>query len=254
MKDNQQDIKDDSQAKKPSVGGVSFLKVDALVRGSHALSLFLKTDDIIVGIDKKTFRGTQKLLNETIKDNSKTVLTVFRKDTFFNVIATRPLGISLVETGSDEDALILEKVTTYLDKIKSFDNFKEYEVFRGKGHRYNIIEVNEASLFASLFPLIWFFHYKLYLPLFLIIMLFILLEIFGMIKEYYFQNRIAFSYPIFIAITALARLIILQRKDFDPVLLLYESGAILILAAAIVILRLRYLDVLVKNRKVGGGQ
>ncbi len=81
-----------------------------------------------------------------------------------------------------------------------------------------------------------------------------LLEIFGMIKEYYFQNRIAFSYPIFIAITALARLIILQRKDFDPVLLLYESGAILILAAAIVILRLRYLDVLVKNRKVGGGQ
>ena len=87
-----------------------------------------------------------------------------------------------------------------------------------------------------------------------ILLLFILLEIFGMIKEYYFQNRIAFSYPIFIAITALARLIILQRKDFDPVLLLYESGAILILAAAIVILRLRYLDVLVKNRKVGGGQ
>ena len=61
-----------------------------------------------------------------------------------------------------------------------------------------------------------------------ILLLFILLEIFGMIKEYYFQNRIAFSYPIFIAITALARLIILQRKDFDPVLLLYESGAILI--------------------------
>ena len=87
-----------------------------------------------------------------------------------------------------------------------------------------------------------------------ILLLFILLEIFGMIKEYYFQNRIAFSYPIFIAITALARLIILQRKDFDPVLLLYESGAILILAAAIVVLRLRYLDVLVKNRKVGGGQ
>ena len=87
-----------------------------------------------------------------------------------------------------------------------------------------------------------------------ILLLFILLEIFGMIKEYYFQNRIAFSYPIFIAITALARLIILQRKDFDRVLLLYESGAILILAAAIVILRLRYLDVLVKNRKVGGGQ
>ena len=40
---------------------------------------------------------------------------------------------------------------------------------------YNIIEVNENSLFASLFPLVWFFHYKLYLPLFLIVLLFILL-------------------------------------------------------------------------------
>ena len=40
---------------------------------------------------------------------------------------------------------------------------------------YNIIEVNENSLFASLFPLVWFLHYKLYLPLFLIVLLFILL-------------------------------------------------------------------------------
>ena len=40
---------------------------------------------------------------------------------------------------------------------------------------YNILEVNESSLFASLFPLVWFFHNKLYLPLFLIILLFLLL-------------------------------------------------------------------------------
>ena len=31
------------------------------------------------------------------------------------------------------------------------------------------------TLFASLFPLVWFLHYKLYLPLFLIVLLFILL-------------------------------------------------------------------------------
>ena len=176
MEDNQKNIKEDAQSKNSSIqGGVSFLKVDALKRGSHALSLFLKTDDIIVGLDKKPFRGTQKLLNETLKDNNKTILTISRKDSFFNVMATRPLGIKLLETGSDEDSIILEKVNSYLDNITNFDNFKEYEVFRGKGHRYNIIEVNEASLFASLFPLIWFFHYKLYLPLFLVIMLFILL-------------------------------------------------------------------------------
>ena len=72
-----------------------------------------------------------------------------------------------------------------------------------------------------------------------ILLLFIFLEVIGMIKEYYVTNRIAISHPIFIAITALARLIILQRKDFDPVILLYESGAILILALAILALRAR---------------
>ena len=72
-----------------------------------------------------------------------------------------------------------------------------------------------------------------------ILLLFIFLEVIGMIKEYYVTNRIAISHPIFIAITALARLIILQRKDFDPVILIYEAGAILILSLAILALRAR---------------
>ena len=72
-----------------------------------------------------------------------------------------------------------------------------------------------------------------------ILLLFIFLEVIGMIKEYYVENRIAISHPIFIAITALARLIILQRKDFDPEILIYEAGAILILSLAILALRAR---------------
>ena len=57
---------------------VSFLKVDALTRGSYGLSLLLKTKDIIVGVDKKIFRGTQKVLNNILKENKKTVLTIYR--------------------------------------------------------------------------------------------------------------------------------------------------------------------------------
>lgn len=72
-----------------------------------------------------------------------------------------------------------------------------------------------------------------------ILLLFIFLEVIGMIKEYFLENRIAISHPIFIAITALARLIILQRKDFDPQILIYEAGAILILSLAILALRAR---------------
>ena len=85
------------------------------------------------------------------------------------------MGIKLIETGSDEDITILEKVKSYLKSIDSFDNYKEFEVFRGRNNIYNVIEVNENSLFASLFPLVWLFHYKLYIPLVLVIMLFLLL-------------------------------------------------------------------------------
>ena len=81
-----------------------------------------------------------------------------------------------------------------------------------------------------------------------ILLLFIFLEVIGMIKEYYVTNRIAISHPIFIAITALARLIILQRKDFDPVILIYESGAILILALAILALRARKISFFRPNK------
>ena len=96
---------------------VSFLKVDALKRGSHALSLFLKTNDIIVGLDKQTFRGTQKILTESLKEKPKSVLTILRKNILFNVLAKGPLGIKLIETGSDEDVEILQNYKTKYQKF-----------------------------------------------------------------------------------------------------------------------------------------
>ncbi len=173
MEGNSQEAKNNSADKNDSA--VSFLKVDALRRGSHALSLLLRTDDIIVAVNKIPFRGTQKVLNEKLKESTENILTVYRKNVFFNVLASGPLGIKLIETSSDEDEAILEKLKSYLDNIKSFEDYKEFEAFRGKKNMYNILEVNEGSLFASLFPLVWFFHNKLYFPLFLIIILFILL-------------------------------------------------------------------------------
>jgi protein PsiE len=72
-----------------------------------------------------------------------------------------------------------------------------------------------------------------------ILLMFLYLEVIGMVAVFYSDRRSAFVYPIFIAITALARLIILQGKDMAPENILYEAIAILILAlAAIVIIRL----------------
>ncbi len=49
--------------------------------------------------------------------------------------------------------------------------------------------------------------------------------------------------------TALARMIIMQRKDVDPSAYVYESVAILILAIAIVVLRVRHMEILNRRSK-----
>ncbi len=80
-----------------------------------------------------------------------------------------------------------------------------------------------------------------------ILLLFIYIEVIGMIKEYWLAKVIRMSYPLFIAMTALARLIIMSAKDAEPIALIYESFSILIIAIAIVVLRARHLEFF--NRK-----
>ena len=52
-----------------------------------------------------------------------------------------------------------------------------------------------------------------------------------MVGAFYASNRIS-TLPIFIAITALCRLIVFNSKDADPWLLVAEATAILVLAGA----------------------
>ena len=65
-----------------------------------------------------------------------------------------------------------------------------------------------------------------------LLLMFIYVEVLAMVGVYYDSKKIPITLPLFIAITALARLVILQGKDQPPVNLLYESDAILLLAIA----------------------
>ena len=75
-----------------------------------------------------------------------------------------------------------------------------------------------------------------------LLLLFIYVEVMGMIRVYLLQEEIRITYPLIIAITAISRLIILQKKDLDPAILIYESVAILILAIAIIVLKMRFIN------------
>ncbi|MDG1239977.1 MAG: phosphate-starvation-inducible PsiE family protein [Planktomarina sp.] len=70
-----------------------------------------------------------------------------------------------------------------------------------------------------------------------LLLLFIYAEVLGMIAAFYKYRKIPITVPIFIAITALCRLIILQGKGINTVDLLYESGAVLLLAIAALVIR-----------------
>mgnify|MGYP000332899536 FL=1 len=67
-------------------------------------------------------------------------------------------------------------------------------------------------------------------------MLFIYAEIIGMVGAFYSTNRIPVTLPIIIAITALCRLIVMQSKEMDALIVLGEAAAILILSVAAVIM------------------
>ena len=70
-----------------------------------------------------------------------------------------------------------------------------------------------------------------------LLLLFIYTEVLGMVAVFYKSNRIPVTLPLFIAMTALARMIMLQGKD--PSDLLYEAGAIVLVALACLIIRIR---------------
>ena len=72
-----------------------------------------------------------------------------------------------------------------------------------------------------------------------LLLLFLYLEVLAMIRVFWESQSIQITLPLFIAITALSRFIILQGKSINPEVLLYEAGAIVLIAIAILVLRFR---------------
>ena len=82
-----------------------------------------------------------------------------------------------------------------------------------------------------------------------LLLMFLYLEVLAMVRVFWNQQSISITLPLLIAITALARFIILQGKEMDPSALVYEAVAIVLIAGAIVILRLRHSDKLGLKKK-----
>ena len=82
-----------------------------------------------------------------------------------------------------------------------------------------------------------------------LLLMFLYLEVMAMVRVFWDEQSIRITIPLLIAITALSRFIILQGKEMDPTALVYEAVAIVLIAGAIVILRLRHSDKLGLKKK-----
>ena len=72
-----------------------------------------------------------------------------------------------------------------------------------------------------------------------LLLMFIYIEVIGLVRSYWETRAVRITYPLVIAITALARYIILQDKDGEPATLIYIALSILIISIAAVVIRMR---------------
>jgi len=70
-----------------------------------------------------------------------------------------------------------------------------------------------------------------------LLMLFLYLEVMSMLNHYLGSGNLPVRYPLYIGIIALARFLVLDIKDIDAFKMFAISGSILLIAAAILIVR-----------------
>ena len=80
-----------------------------------------------------------------------------------------------------------------------------------------------------------------------LLLLFLYVEVISMVGVFLNSRKVPVIYPIFIAITAISRLIILQGKDMDPLNIYYEAVSIFLLALAVVFLQTDVINSLLKK-------
>jgi len=148
--------------------GNFLIKISKVNPGSHAASNFLKPDDIIIALDNQLYTFGEKQLNQDLKEikknQQKTILTILRDETFFDLKIANSLGCKFVTTTEEETT----KIKTEFLKREVFEanELKEYIGMRDVYRNYELIE-NSNSLSAGIFPPIWIAYNQKWWILFL---------------------------------------------------------------------------------------
>ena len=136
--------------------GSFLLKIEGIRKKSHAFSIFLKSNDIIVAVNNELFTHGENALNDELREiqkiKGKIIITIFRDNIFYDVIVRGSLGCKFISTSQSEN----EEIQSNYSKKKIYDleELKEYTVLRDLRNNFDCIE-KTPSLAAGIFPPLW---------------------------------------------------------------------------------------------------
>ena len=138
----------------------SFLKISELKLKCRARNLRLRENDIIVAVDGEPFHGSILEFNSILSEEDKnTLLTIKRKDVFFEIMVFGSLGCTYKFTSPEET---IETETAFKKhKIYQLEEYKIFEVLRNLRRKVDIIETSHSSM-SWIFPPFWLMQNKLW--------------------------------------------------------------------------------------------
>ena len=169
----------------------------------------LKESDILVAVDGKIYRDGPAKLREIFEskagEEAKWLLSFWRDGQIFDILISSPIQSQFGLATEQETQWALEQFEDHV--FTDFDSYQNYEIYRD-GHGVCDILSMEKDPMAFLFPVMWCMKYRLYPPLFALlvsygitifvnIILFVITYIVLSRFVYVSQNNIMRSFTLF---------------------------------------------------------
>ena len=130
----------------------------------------LQESDILVAVDGKIYRDGPAKLREIFESKAGTeakwLLSFWRDGQIFDILITAPIQSQFGLATEQETQWALEQFEEHV--YTDFDSYQNYEVYRD-GHGVCDILSMEKDPMAFMFPVFWCMKYRLYPPLFVLL-------------------------------------------------------------------------------------
>ena len=127
----------------------------------------LQESDILVAVDGKIYREGPAKLREIFESKSgqeaKWLLSFWRDGQIFDILITSPIQSQFGLATQQETDWALEQFEQHV--YEDFDSYQNYEVYRDNYGICDILSMDKDPM-TFLFPVIWCMKYRLYPPLF----------------------------------------------------------------------------------------